>query len=349
MGRRFKSGWRHHPLVEEGCHLKARLIVLGVLCALCASLFAQGGALQPGDRIAITSSDDASLSVTRTVTRDGYVYVPVVGVTNAAGQNLAQLQTAITSQLRSHGNFAHVKVAKEADPNAPITISGLVGLTTSVPWRPDRHLSYLLAFANPGKAANLDAIQITDAAGRLFIASATTDPALRPGDSVFVPNLSKPDEILVVGGVKTPGGVTYEPGMDANKAIAKAGGISGHGDPYQISVERDGQKLENTVTLLRGDIVRVGLVADRRFVSVQGAVKNPGIVEFKDGMTLLDVIDAAGGVTIKGDLSRVQVKSLIGRTDGRYDVAAIKKGLKPDVKLLASDIVDIPLIGARGR
>lgn len=329
--------------------MKARLIFLTLILALCAMVSGQSTGVQPGDQIRISCPLDASVCVTRTVTRDGYLYIPRLGAVNAAGLSLIQLQSDIQELLHSRGNPCRIVLSEELNPNGAIKVDGSISASCTVPWRSSRHLSYILALVKPTKAADLGAIQITDAVGKVTRWTAAADPLLKAGDQIFIPTLTKPDEILVVGGVKTPGGVPFEPGMDANKAIAKAGGISGHGDPFQISVERDGLKIDPASPLLRGDIVRVGLVTDRRFVSVQGAVKSPGIVEFKEGMTLTDVIEAAGGATIKGDLSHVEVKSMIGRTDQHYDVVAIKQGLKPNVKLLASDIVDVPVLRTQGK
>jgi len=76
-------------------------------------------------------------------------------------------------------------------------------------------------------------------------------------------------------------------------------------------------------------------------VTVDGAVKNPGVVPLKGETTLVQVIASAGGLNEMGTPSGVYI---LRKTDGkkmvaRFDLNEIRKGVKEDPVLRAGDIV----------
>jgi protein involved in polysaccharide export with SLBB domain len=74
------------------------------------------------------------------------------------------------------------------------------------------------------------------------------------------------------------------------------------------------------------------------FVSVIGAVKNPGQIPIPNGgkLDLATAIAACGGVTEKADPARIQVIRASGEIE-TYDMAAIKGGAAGRVELEADD------------
>ena len=76
-------------------------------------------------------------------------------------------------------------------------------------------------------------------------------------------------------------------------------------------------------------------------VTVDGAVKNPGVVPLKGETTLVQVIASAGGLSELGTPSGVYI---LRKADGkkmvaRFDLNEIRKGQKEDPVLRAGDIV----------
>jgi polysaccharide biosynthesis/export protein len=76
-------------------------------------------------------------------------------------------------------------------------------------------------------------------------------------------------------------------------------------------------------------------------VTVDGAVKNPGVVPLKGETTLVQVIASAGGLNEMGTPSGVYI---LRKVDGkkmvaRFDLNEIRKGQKEDPVLRAGDIV----------
>ena len=82
-----------------------------------------------------------------------------------------------------------------------------------------------------------------------------------------------------------------------------------------------------------------------RRVSVTGGVNRNGAVEYFDGMTLLDAISAAGGLS---DFAKQkEVKLIRGDESAVFDMDAIVRDSSRDVKLLPSDKIVVPERGGR--
>lgn len=84
-------------------------------------------------------------------------------------------------------------------------------------------------------------------------------------------------------------------------------------------------------------------------VTVDGAVKNPGVIPLKTQTTLAQVIAEAGGISEMGSPSGVYV---LRQKDGkkmvaRFDINEIRKGKKPDPVMIAGDIVMVDESGGK--
>ena len=75
-------------------------------------------------------------------------------------------------------------------------------------------------------------------------------------------------------------------------------------------------------------------------VTVEGAVKRPGVFPIRGRMTLLQSLATAEGMTEISDEVVVVFRQVDGeRKAAKYDVGAIRKGAKPDIPLQAGDVV----------
>lgn len=84
-------------------------------------------------------------------------------------------------------------------------------------------------------------------------------------------------------------------------------------------------------------------------ITVDGAVKNPGVFPLKGETTLVEVIASAGGLNEMGSPSGVYV---LRKVDGkkmaaRFDINEIRKGQKEDPKMRAGDIVMVDESGGK--
>ncbi|HSM16389.1 MAG TPA: SLBB domain-containing protein [Gemmatimonadales bacterium] len=152
--------------------------------------------------------------------------------------------------------------------------------------------------------------------------------ALAPGDSVVV--FSVPDRrrgyVTVTGGVWTEGPVGFTAGMRLSDAIRLAGGpkpdvylgqilvtrLTSDSSRVQLrSAFRDstGAVIDDLVLQDEDEITVFGRTAFRpeRFVTIGGAVREPGEVPYRDGMTLRDAVLLAQGLTEDAYLGEAEI------------------------------------------
>ena len=88
-------------------------------------------------------------------------------------------------------------------------------------------------------------------------------------------------------------------------------------------------------------------------VSVQGAVRNPGVIQIRGDTTLTTVLAQAGGFTDTADKSSVLVirNNDQGRVAGKMDAGAILAGSAPDPRINGGDtiVVDDSFVRTAGK
>jgi polysaccharide biosynthesis/export protein len=172
----------------------------------------------------------------------------------------------------------------------------------------------------------------------------------------------RPNQVYVVGEVERPSGYRISPMARVFNALYRAGGPNEVGSFRQIHVRRDGRVVAEVdlypyllggeaardVRLENGDMVFVPLAGPR--VTVEGAVRRPGIYEIKPGEGLADVLWFAGGVRPEAVLQRVQIDRILHigeRAPGKeralidVDVASLVAGGGTLVPLRDGDIVTL--------
>lgn len=188
--------------------------------------------------------------------------------------------------------------------------------------------------------------------------------------------------VYVLGQVKNPGSYSLKGQTTVLEAIAMAGGISAEGDksftlvrggarlgkedlakivksqgdpramedftknqPEVKVVLIDGYKLmdqgdlSQNLVLGSGDILSV---KKQRFVYFDGEVKKPGTVPFEDGLTMMQAISLAGGLTTSASNKVVVTRTENGKNRTiTLKLDKISKDLNTDFTLLPGDIVKV--------
>jgi protein involved in polysaccharide export with SLBB domain len=172
--------------------------------------------------------------------------------------------------------------------------------------------------------------------GRTIEMKGGVDTVLQPGDTVFVPEARS---VEVVGEVKKPGSIPYEPGMSLLKAIDLAGGATLKGSPENAVIKR----LKNgRVAEMKADLYTSVQPDDTIFVPevrsyhVVGEVKQPGSFPHERRLTLLRAIAMAGGPTKKAAPKNSIIKRL---KNGK--VEEIEASM--DSLILPDDVIEVPL------
>ena len=167
---------------------------------------------------------------------------------------------------------------------------------------------------------------------------------MAPGDSVTV--LAVADRVrgyvTVKGNVWVEGQVGFTPGMKLSEALRIAGGPKPDVYLDRILISRTHEdstraqlrsafadstgRLTEDITLQEEDEVRVfsrATFLPAPYVTIVGAVRNPGRIPYREGMTMRDVVLLADGVTEDADLSQAE----IARRDASEDPGALARSI----------------------
>ncbi|MDB4917787.1 MAG: polysaccharide export protein [Gemmatimonadetes bacterium] len=231
-----------------------------------------------------------------------------------------------------------------------VSIRGQVGRAAVYEMKEGETLADLIAFAGGFKAtASRNRIQInrvlppnqrrTIGLDRQVIDVAAQDvangqtPLVQLADedqiTVFAVNERVRNRIAVQGGVWQPGTQAFSAGMKLSEALRRAGGIRPDAYIGEVLISRrqpddTRQELRSRflngsgavdvdLTLAEDDEIRVFTrteFANPREVMIVGSVKNPTHLEFREGMTLRDVIQLSGGLTEGAFLGWAEVARL---------------------------------------
>jgi polysaccharide export outer membrane protein len=187
------------------------------------------------------------------------------------------------------------------------------------------------------------------------------DYLINPQVSVFIKEYAK---ISILGQVAKPGAYELKTGLTVIDAIALGGGFTEKANISSVKLVRiKGKDKENIdvdvneivgkghkekdIMLEPGDLIIVGELSESAsFVVVLGQVKNPGRYDFKAGMTAIEAIALAGGLT---EISAANGTRITRLKDGkkyniRVPVAAILSGSSKvrDVPLQPQDTIVVP-------
>lgn len=217
--------------------------------------------------------------------------------------------------------------------------------TTSYEVTPTGLLAYP-RLAEPLAVAGLTTDQIAARLGTaLNLRASGATPEIAVGVSEYASHA-----VIVGGMVKDPGTkILQREGVPLYVIVAHAQPLPGAGQAL-LFARATGQTtavdLTDTAamkTLVRpGDVVTLRALP-RRFVYVAGGVRQPGQKEFHTGMTLTQVLLAAGGVERPGaDLVAVTRQEDDGRlSTARYRLGEIRDGRAPDPPLRPGDRVEV--------
>ncbi len=324
-------------------------LIFGLLMALCGMVFGQERLLAPGVSLKITCDEVPDLCIVRTIEATGTIALPGFGDVPAIDMPLSRLQQRLVALVSFRfGHRIGVTTELAGRVGDGVRVEGLIKASFSRKW--SRSLTMRSLLADVPLLDNADVSHVTvfrGSAGKWKIDVSLDDFSLRPGDIVEVGARQSEDFVVIVGPVLKPGTVLARSGMTLSEAIQGAGGLTGHGDPSNISLRHtDGTvevldlKKRGAILVRPGDWISVGLSQVRQFVSVLGPVPRSGLIEFKDGMTLTDAIRSAGADPAKlGD--NVTITHVLGKLTRpiKFHLVRILAKIEPDPVLMASDSV----------
>lgn len=340
-------------------HLRVALLMV-FLCGLAALACAQG-VVKSGDSVQVVCQEEPSLSKTYGITRDGYIVMQYIGAVSIAGLSerdaAAKLEALLIQQRILPKATITLKILGVAKGGL-ISFSGAVSRSGELFPRPGLRLSDVVNEAKPTAAADLEHVRIVSTDGQVLTVNFSAfdgkdlskNPEVRAGDKVIFDLLVRSADISVTGLVRRPGIVAFRRGMTLSEAISQAGGLLPGADSKNIRIEREshalpGASIEGPVFVMApGDSIFVPQLQDQGSVSASGDVNNPTSFGFRPGMTVVDVIRAAGGPKKSADLANVKIHRPNGLKELvlKVDLNKVALGKAPDVPVQNGDRVEVP-------
>lgn len=171
---------------------------------------------------------------------------------------------------------------------------------------------------------------------------------LDPQVTIFLVQ-ARSQQVSVLGAVQSPGRFVIDAQTSLLDVLAEAGGMredsddtvillrsDKNGDPGRIAIDlrtlTQNAAITPMLALRGGDSIYVP-VAEPFYVS--GEVNTPAMYRLKSGMSVLQAISLAGGVTPRGSSSRIEIRRR--NKDGSYAVHAGK----PGEPVMANDIIRV--------
>ncbi len=277
--------------------------------------------LGAGDTLTIHLWGGATQTITRTIDRDGTIFLPEAGSLQIAGMTLEKAQALLGTALKGQFRDAHFTIIVSGLRSVRVYVVGDVqrpgGYDISSLATP---ISALFAAGGPTAIGSLrilihyrgeQLIESVDLYDFLLHGMRTEGAHFQSGDTLLVPPAGP--LVAVSGAIKRP--AIYElKATDTSlaKVIADAGGFTAAASLVHIRIERiDANRQRETVTL--GDAAQTSQPADaaiaafevkdgdrihvdpilpysQRAIYLAGHVVRPGRLAYKDGMRLSDVL-----------------------------------------------------------
>lgn len=314
--------------------------------------------LGPGDdlKIIIWSEMGDETVYDVTVSPEGQVYIPIIGLLRVSGSTVGEFEQAVLGNLS--GKFAHFKgqvtltkvrmlqifVTGEVERPGAMTISALSTAFQALyqAGGPNSRGSMRKIRVMRGK----DVISNIDLYKYLMTGDKSQDVSLESGDTIFVPPVGP--QVVVRGEVVRPARFELNDEKMLADVLAMAGGIQPSANPRRMKVYRwqgdqrrkildagaaDGAGALASFEISGGDEVDVERATEDvgNSVTIDGAVLRPGEYAVTDGLTLGDLLKRAGGLKSEEAATSGQ---LIRKLDGgresivTFDPAAALAGEK---------------------
>ncbi len=269
--------------------------------------------LSPGDELILYTWGRENQRQSVFIDNEGMAHVPPLEPMRLAGMKFEEAQkTLIREMERIHGVKASVAMGRMK--NIQVFVLGEVqtpgayvvpaGATVTSALFQSGGIKEIGSLRNIQLKRAGRVVASLDLYDMLLEGSKRGDRQLLPGDVIFIP--VAPAQVAVTGLVKRPGVYEVRPGTKVLSALELAGGLASNAYRGRVRLDRvdshhrkvvmdvhlDKMDQKANLTLQDGDILFVDEILAKEFdvVYLRGNVNRPGRFEFKQGMTVKDLI-----------------------------------------------------------
>ena len=274
--------------------------------------------LGPSDQLSVLMWGRVNQTLHLEVQRDGSILMPQLGPLEVAGLTFAQAKRLIedrTSKITgvevdvTMGRLRSMQVFVIGKVNHPglFTISSLSHVSNAL--AAAGGISKVGSLRRVELRRNNQLIRVIDLYDLLLRGDASSDLQLEPRDVIFVPVIGP--VVALAGNVKSPAIYELQGGESLQRALALGGGVGAFGYRNRIQVERienhvSSVALDTSVGRLSavslriqdGDLIKIfGVLPNQdNIVTLKGNVRRPGAYQWRDGMTVSDLVGEGEGV-----------------------------------------------------
>ena len=275
----------------------------------------------PGDRFIIIIPNYAETGWPASVSAEGKLLIPTLGLFHVAGKPLVRVQDQIKTAARKKYVEGTVQLNLVELRYFRVHVLGEVADPGIYPVQQTYRLSDALDLAGgAGDWANLSRIEIRRDTTTLYVdltryiaeADLQHNPTLLDGDVIFVPRVDSSLPIVEVQGrIAQPGLYFAKPNESAAEFLKRISGATHKADLLGAAIKRripgknrfavipifsedtaTGNGHDNPLTLQHGDILTIPSINDS--VYVQGAVYRPGPYPYYSNFLARDYVGLAG-------------------------------------------------------
>lgn len=285
----------------------------------------------PGDQLTVQLYGSQNRTLRLTVGRDGRLSFPELGPIEVAGKTFeavsADIQARVARQVigtQASVGMANVRaiqifVMGEARKPGAYTVSGLATVTSALYASGGIELTGSLRDVQlKRRGATVRRLDLYDL---LLRGDTSADVPLQPGDVVFIPPAGA--TATVSGEVRRPAIYELKGAATLAGLIDLAGGLTPEADGSRVSVVRYGedrrrvavsvsldQEATRRSSVANGDLVRVARLRPTidSGVTLEGHVFRPGVVAWRQGMRISDLIPSLDELMPNADVSYLLVR-----------------------------------------
>ncbi len=299
--------------------------------------------LGPGDRLFISISGIQELDYNLTISQEGNIFLPKVGLIDLKNCTLDVAKSKIKKEINDYFKNVDIQISLADLKRIKVSLLGDVRKTdTFVLPGNSRLIDLISASEGLNKTSNLRDIEIVNTNGikksydllkYLRFADRNNNPLLEEGSAVIVDKVDK--VVSIYGEVKYPGVYEYLPEESAEGLIELAGGFITGAKTDSIEIVKFDKNAFNQYSLYysNADLVSKKIILDNNdqvfvrklphyfiynYVDVRGWVKYPGFYKIiEDKTTLKDIINEAGGFIKDASLKDASLTRTMGTVE--YD------------------------------
>ena len=298
--------------------------------------------LGPGDQLKVHLFGSKNESYELVIDRNGQVSMPSLGPITLSGMDFSEAKVFLTNKLKSLGVGVNVSITMgelrsfrvfvlgESRTPGSYLVSGMATMTHAL--YVSGGLTDIASYRHVQLKRQGRLIKTLDLYDLLLKGDTSSDKRLQPGDTVFIPKLSQ--QVSVSGEVLKPALYEIKNEKTLANLITLAGGLKP--DAYAKSVQlsrvssaesRQTFSLDLTqdsgakYQIKTGDSVTVPKVTAsmNRLVKLSGEVSHKGLLAWRPGLKLLDLLPSRRYFTNDADLSLLLIKRQT-QIAGHYEV-----------------------------